>query len=760
MKRVIVSLFVGSLCLASQAALPTIPALNWTERSDWLNVKTKVTPKAVGDGVADDTAALQKAFDAIKSGSVIYFPAGTYRITRTLTVGSPVNRVLGLLVVGHGRDTKLVWDGPAGQPMLTEGAVAQSRWMGLLFDGRNKATVGLYHLSNGPGSFETEVEHRHMAFLNFTSAGILTDKQPATAETITANCLFENCKRGMAFVSFNDYDFTIDGCEFRQCETAVECRHGNFYIRNCRFEGSRVVDVFVLPEHGSSIRRCVSFGSRKFVEYCTPVAPLTIQDCQVAGWTGSEGAITLSGLPKEALANGGGPVLLFDTVFTRPPSKAAPVSVLRAGQRLFVSENVSAATDGVVQTNNVAKLYVIPAGKRKGLLTSADQGFLQETVAVPTVVFDAVRDFGAGGKDVDTTAAIQKTIDAARAHGKGAIAYLPSGAYTITRPLQITGADYTFGGSGFLSGLRWGGPAGGSIIEVHDPQRVTIEMLNVGSHDVPGNNTNNTCDILQTGGSASSSITYDGVTVFGMYDEQPFNKGLWLRDLGKGSSVLVTHTEGNVHLVNAARGSVLLGNSYEGSIVVEGKAKERDGFLGIITRLGTSCPYALYLKDNHSLVASDFYNEQVNNAYSIEGSPDDPPGRITVQSPKMQSGLKKELMAFNINGYHGQICYGPAQFYCDDPPMKLQYTGKGPLDIVLWANSYYNTTLAQQLGDGARVSRIGCTGTSASLAAVPVEDTAEPDTLARLATALDDLRELGELDLRLNHPGAVKLPSR
>src|SRR5437763_261383 len=40
---------------------------------------------AKGDGVSDDTAAIQKALDA---GGVVRIPTGDYRITSTLTVGS------------------------------------------------------------------------------------------------------------------------------------------------------------------------------------------------------------------------------------------------------------------------------------------------------------------------------------------------------------------------------------------------------------------------------------------------------------------------------------------------------------------------------------------------------------------------------------------------------------------------------------------------------------------------------------------------
>ena len=54
----------------------------------WLNVKTDFGAR--GDGKTDDTAALQKALDAINptagNPKVLYFPAGVYRIAKTLNI--------------------------------------------------------------------------------------------------------------------------------------------------------------------------------------------------------------------------------------------------------------------------------------------------------------------------------------------------------------------------------------------------------------------------------------------------------------------------------------------------------------------------------------------------------------------------------------------------------------------------------------------------------------------------------------------------
>ncbi len=93
-----------------------IPELAWEERSDWVNVKTAVRPQAKGDGVADDTAAIQAALDRIADGTTLYFPPGTYRVTKTLQ--SPTGRFLGVSLIGHGRGTVLTWDGEAGGRMF------------------------------------------------------------------------------------------------------------------------------------------------------------------------------------------------------------------------------------------------------------------------------------------------------------------------------------------------------------------------------------------------------------------------------------------------------------------------------------------------------------------------------------------------------------------------------------------------------------------------------------------------------------------
>jgi hypothetical protein len=728
------------------------PALNWEPRSDWVDVKKH---GARGDGQADDTAAIQKVFDGVKAAASVYFPPGTYRVTRTVKLKGPLT---GVLVVGHGRDTVLTWDGPEGGQLLLVDGLAMSRYVGLTFDGRGKAAVGLNHFSTL--RFETEVVHRHLAFRNFTGAGFKAEKDDAyaLAENTFENCLFEGCGHGTLSTSFNDYNWTYDGCEFRRCGTGIECHHGNFYARNCHFEDSRTVDVSARPEHGCSLRRCTSLRSNRFLDFDNSVSPLTVQDCHVAGWRGKDGAIRLHGAP----------VLLFDCRFAEPPDAQPPVRVLTPVQRLFLSNN-AAPKGAELVAGKTDHLYPVPAGGRRGSVHSAAQSFLASEVRVPGKVFDARRDFGARGDlQGDDTAAVQRCIDAARQHGRGALAYLPRGQYLIKETLRITGADYFVGGSGPSTRLVWGGAKGGTTVAVHQPDRVTLEHMAIGNSE--GVATEQGIDVLQTGGDGPTHMTYDGLFVFGMYQRQPLVKGLHLKGLGPREVVVLNAVEGNLRLIDAARATVLVRTSYEGAVTVEGKGPRREGFLGFMTRLSTNTTWGVTVRDNQNIVVSDLYVESADNGILLEGTPELPPGRATLTCsdfdlnlslPKGKARPPGTGTALEVRDYAGEVFVGLCQFYQEPRETLLKVNAGDRTALHLFCCLFYGTTLAVRGAGAGAVHALGNQGvghvTAEGVATyLDTRDAGAGEAVKALSRPLDDLRRLGDLDLSLNHPSAKR----
>jgi hypothetical protein len=706
----------------AKANPPDTPVLDWQPRSDWINVKT-VTPAAAGDGKADDTVAIQAALDRGSNGKTIYLPPGTYRITQTLVFRGEGT---GSAVIGHGRATRLVWDGPVGGRMFWSDGIAYSRYVGLSWDGQNRAAVGFDHAAKK--RFETEILHEHEAFRNFTECGIRIghEQKMASAEILYQNCLFENCGTGLALLTFNDYDHTIDRCEFRNCGTGVRSHKSNFYARNSHFEKSREADFVVAAEHGCSIRRCTSLGSKQFVNEPGTIAPLTIQDCQVADWTDTGAAVVLNGSP----------VLIFDCVFTPSSSKRPPVRCRSSSQKLILSGNGPGAVTDLVQGGKTENILVVPRGKHGGVVTNASQTFLSATVSVGGRVFDAVRDFGAKGDGkTDDTAAIQSAIDAARQHGKGAIAYLPTGRYAVTRTLTVTGSNYHLEGSGFNCGLIWRGTNSVPIIHVFNVVDVTVASLAVGHHDF-GPMIHGEDILVQSTSNSPFYLTLDEVYAFGVYQKSSDKHGIRFDQLGSNCVVVAGHVQGNLKIDNCGAARLLFRTSYEGSVTLFGTNSARSGLTGFLTRLSTLSEPALRVADNQSAVFSEFYIEQAGHVFSVEGNPNLPLGHLTIQSPKIHSYINAPIL--ESRGYGGRIYLGQCQFYQKPEKAVFQSVHGVPLHLLLAGNFWYGIRPEIGVRDAAFVTLAGNLGAADTpRSAVDLE---------ALAAALDDLRALGHMD--------------
>jgi hypothetical protein len=136
-----------------QTGKDTLPVLNWPVPREWLNVRTGCPTAttaaagaagaagAIGDGAADDTAAIQACFDLVSNETQqhsVYLPAGNYKITSTLRLF----KGLGILIIGEGEGTRLLWAGERGGRVLVSDGLSRSRFVGFVMDGQKSAAVG------------------------------------------------------------------------------------------------------------------------------------------------------------------------------------------------------------------------------------------------------------------------------------------------------------------------------------------------------------------------------------------------------------------------------------------------------------------------------------------------------------------------------------------------------------------------------------------------------------------------------------------
>ena len=313
----------------------------------WSNVKKDFG--AIGDGKTDDTRAIQKAFDYLKFNKrrIVYFPAGTYRITKTLTMFSLID----IGVIGEDpASTTILWDGNVGETMLDCNGVSYSRFGRMTWDGASKAGAAVVHGWDGKRPHaNTDGEHADEVFkdLDFGIRGGTRGKMDA--ECVVKRCHFENCKKaGVSVENFNAADWQVWYCTFRNCLMGVTNTYGAGYfnVYHCYFIGSIKADI--------SKFHCGYFAAR----YNTSVNSA----CFFAGYPHScPGLVSLQGnkiyYPTSATAillGDVGPSAMLDNLIVTKPANSGwdavsiskPITNITLGNRSvsnnsFVNKNKS-----------------------------------------------------------------------------------------------------------------------------------------------------------------------------------------------------------------------------------------------------------------------------------------------------------------------------------------------------------------------------------------------------------------------------------
>jgi hypothetical protein len=488
----------------------------------WANVKTDYG--AVGDGKADDTAALQRALDDMGTPTSkrhhLWLPAGTYRITHTLRRTG----VSGVTMIGEDPATTIIrWDGPAWDgnqghwkdPNFSGVFPSDMFWFNgmhshfarLTFDGAGKAFAGFALRWNqrdeksGQGSSHrnsfADVWFRDCA-VGFDGGGKL---MWLDSETLLQRCHFTRCSvAGASTRHFNACDWWFWSCLFEDCARGVTnvtpYYGGHFHVYESVFRRSTEADISIYHSAFFGIRDNVSVGSKRFFHAennGANGATVTLQRNTIIDPQADDA------LWFETIGN----VHLMDNVIASRPGTKGPV--VRAGIALAtapeweVKNNTKAFEGGwcpvtmsaLGNTFTVANPFEVRGKLWEADTTVAPRARLKPVVpALPGVLPRSTeRVFEVAGTD---GAAIQAAIDAAviyaRQHkGSRPVVHLPMGIYPVAQPLTIpAGVGVQLVGDGYyqwpdgLKGtiLRWAGKdSAGPVLSCQGPSKAVVSDL-------------------------------------------------------------------------------------------------------------------------------------------------------------------------------------------------------------------------------------------------------------------------------------------
>lgn len=123
---------------ATGFAVPTID-FSAAESKNFSKVINPVDFGAKGDGVTDDTAALQEALDALESGAMFLLPIGDFLVSETLTIRGKTN----VLFTGQGPGSKIIAGAPMQNLLHAEWPFSGSIIESLYLDANSNANVAL-----------------------------------------------------------------------------------------------------------------------------------------------------------------------------------------------------------------------------------------------------------------------------------------------------------------------------------------------------------------------------------------------------------------------------------------------------------------------------------------------------------------------------------------------------------------------------------------------------------------------------------------
>ena len=431
----------------------------------WSDVKRDYG--AVGDGKADDTAAIQKALDDLRfheKSCVLYFPAGTYRLTATVkTVRKEHHEGMGITIVGEDPGkTVWKWDGPAGGTMLQYDAWYSSIRR-LTFDGAGKAKVCLAY----GDAFSTYNETADMVFRDAETGMQMATADGGQAENAVRRCKFLRCSNaGLLTDNFNSLDIWVWYCRFEDCGYGLLNGAGNFHAYQNVFLRSKVMDIGAHNLMVFSFVNNVSIGSKCFMDWQSQFtwgSPTSITGNRIIEPTG-DFAIRLGNA---------GPYLVAYNAIKSRAGKTTPEVVLAWSDQALVGNTYTIA-NAVEEHGHVRRV------DEKQVAPPQVDASEPALPAAPPLQRRRVFDLQPGsGSD----ALVKAIEEASKLKGQHPVIHLPMGTYHLDQTMTIPpDCDVQLIGDGAAETatvIQWTGKAGEPVFDLQPPARATLRDFSI-----------------------------------------------------------------------------------------------------------------------------------------------------------------------------------------------------------------------------------------------------------------------------------------
>ena len=335
---------------------------------------------AVGDGVTDDTAAIQAAIDAIANG-VVFFPVGTYKI------GSQIDINTGVSLMGYGATLSITT--AASSFVYGASSIAESHVVAgfkVVGNGTTTLTRAVFHTVSGAQidtvvfkdlyfdsvSFGIYINHESSgnnanakvigcSFVNIFddsdgvtsgrgvgvafSGGNTAGRPPLRASVV--GCSFTNTGRHAVYISSGS-NLTVTGCNFYEHRTGATIqsyplpalnisRANNVTVTGNNFVGCN--DTCIAVQNGSPSGSCFN----------NTISGNTFSDYSTYGIRVGTDSPDINGLVSD--------IILASNNFYHKSTNTYPALIILHGKNIKVTGNIIDASNLTVDHNSIISLY-------------------------------------------------------------------------------------------------------------------------------------------------------------------------------------------------------------------------------------------------------------------------------------------------------------------------------------------------------------------------------------------------------------------